>query len=129
MPIATILSILSHNLSSLRIFIEFFITLIFCVYILVISLYSPCPPLLNHWMGPTLILISWIFTLIMVQRIRLCIAIKLEICGEKTLLIIGGCTMLGQCIGSIIMFIIVDTYKLLEEAPVCVNVRLFCQKR
>jgi hypothetical protein len=78
-------------------------------------------------MGPTLILLSWIFTYNMFQRIRLCIAIKLEIYGEKTLLIIGGCTILGQCIGSIIMFIIVDTYKLLEEAPVCVNIRLFRQ--
>ena len=95
MPIVKILSIWSYNLSSLRICIEFLITLIFAVYIIVISIYSPCPPLLNHWMGSTLILIAWIFTWNMCERIRLCISTKLEICGEKTLLIIGGCTMMG----------------------------------
>lgn len=129
MPIAAILSIWSYNLSTIRIFVEFCISLIFSVYIIVISIYSPCPPLLENWMGPTLIVASWILFFGMSQRIRLCIATKLEICGEKALITIGGCTMLGQCIGSILMYIIINTYRLLEEVPSCQSVQDFCRKR
>lgn len=63
------------------------------------------------------------------MRIRCCVAAKLEVCGEKVLLILGGCTMFGQVFGGLISYLCIETYRLLKDAPECENIESYCAAR
>ena len=88
-PIAVILSIWSYEVSVIQICIEFTIACLFSLYIVVISIMSPYPPLLDTVIGPALTIISWILSQSMFMRCRCLIATRLERFGQKTLLILG----------------------------------------
>ena len=60
------------------------------------------------------------------MRVRCCVAARLEECGQKVLLILGGCTVAGQILGGLISFLCIDTYRLLEDLPPCVTALEFC---
>ncbi len=126
MPIVIFFSIWSYKVSSTRILIEFLVGLAFAIYIIIISTYSPCPPLLNTWFGSTIMVISWVAAQNIFMRVRCCIAARLEECGQRVLLILGGCTMFGQIVGGLITFLCIDTYRLLKDVPECQSIPEFC---
>jgi hypothetical protein len=87
---------------------------------------SPCPPMLNSWFGPFLMIFSWILTSCLFMRIRCCVASRLEESGERVLLILGGFTMFGQMIGGILMYVIVSVYNLFTDLPPCKDALSYC---
>ena len=87
---------------------------------------SPCPPLLDNWFGSTIMVIAWIGAQNTFMRVRCCVAARLEECGQRTLLLLGGCTVFGQIIGGIITFLLVDTYRLFKDVPPCQSAIEFC---
>jgi hypothetical protein len=70
LPLAIFLSIWSYKVSTKQISIEFLIATIFSIYIVIVSAYSPCPPLVKHWLGGYLVVLSWIMCSCMYLRIR-----------------------------------------------------------
>jgi hypothetical protein len=99
LPVVILASIWSYNVSVLRIAIEFIITIIFSLYILTISILSPCPFFIHNGFGEFMIIFSWIITGALNLRIRLLTATRLEAFGDKVLLNYGFMTILGQMIG------------------------------
>jgi riboflavin transporter 2 len=122
-----LLSMSSFNVSVTRISIEFAVSIILAAYIIVIAATSPCPILLQSWIGPTLIITSWIIAQCLFMRIRCLIATRLERFGQRSLLILGMVTIVGHVIGGIIIYICVDTYRLFKDKPTCVDDFSYCQ--
>jgi hypothetical protein len=119
LPVSVFASIWSFNVSSKRIVIESIIPLVIAVYILITAAFSPCPPLVNHYFGGYLIVLCWIVASCWFMRIRCLVASKLEKYGEKTLFISGCFTLIGQIIGGIVIYIIIDVYRLLKDKDNC----------
>ena len=46
-------------------------------------------------------------------------ATRLQRFGEKILLILGACTMIGQIFGGLIIFLVVNIYNLLKDKDPC----------
>lgn len=90
---------------------------------------SPCPPLLDHWLGPAFTVFAWVVSTCLFMRVRCCVAARLEECGQKILLALGSCTMFGQMIGGIMMFVLVDTYRVFNDVPECQSALSFCAAR
>lgn len=129
LPFTIFFSIWSYKVSWIRILIEFSIGVAFSIYIIIIATLSPCPPMIGTSHGSALMVISWIITQNAFMRVRCCVAAKLEACGQKVLLLLGGCTMFGQMIGGIITFLCIDTYRLLKDAPSCESILDYCAAR
>ena len=89
---------------------------------------SPCPPLLDHWLGSTLTVFAWVVSTCLFMRVRCCVAARLEECGQKILLTMGSFTMFGQMIGGVAMFLIVDTYRLFNDVPECQSALNYCTR-
>ena len=111
----------SANVSYLRLVLEFLIGLVFTIYIIVISVLSPCPPLLEHWSGEVLIILSWVIIEFVFMRVRCLVASKLEkISNANTLLTLGIVTLLGQVLGGLLGYIGVDIFRILKSRPDCI---------
>ena len=126
-PIVVFLSIWSYEVSILRIIVEFLIATLIVVYITIISKMSPCPPLLDHWLGPVLAVISWILSQCMYMRIKCLIAIRLEKFGENTLITYGVMNTSGQLLGGLIIFFIVNFSQVFVSKPDCIFDNSYCK--
>ena len=128
LPISIFLTIWSSQVSYSRLIIEFLIGLFFSVYILAMSILSPCPPLLDHWLGEFMIVSAWVILEFVFMRVRCLVASKLEkISSENTLLVLGVVTQLGQVFGGIIAYVCVDLYRLLRARPDCIFDHSYCK--
>lgn len=119
LPIAILLSIWSYQVSVLQICLEFSVASAFSIYIVILSVLSPCPPFMDIWLGPALTILSWILSQSMFMRIRCLIATRLERFGQTVLLILGALTMFGQIFGGLIIFVVVNVFDLLKARPDC----------
>ena len=99
LPLSIFISIWSYNVSSKRLVIELIAPLLISVYILITGIFSPCPPLVEHFLGGYLIVACWIVSSCWLLRIRCLIATKLEKYGQKIIFISGCFTLIGQIIG------------------------------
>jgi hypothetical protein len=127
MPITIFLSIWSYRVSIFRILAELTVSLCLAIYILILSILSPCPPMLDTTIGPVLAVVSWIVASSIFVRVRCLIAARLERFGEKALLIMGFSMTCGQVIGGILMYIIVNHMNVFEEKPECVFDYSYCK--
>lgn len=127
LPISIILSIWSYEVSVLQISIEFCLATSFGVYIIVLSCLSPCPPLLDSWIGPFLSVASWVLVQSLYMRVRCLIAARLQRFGQKTLLILGFLTMIGQIFGGLIIFVLINIYEVLISKPECAIDFSYCK--
>lgn len=129
LPILIFLSVWSYNVSVLRIVIEFFIALSFTIYLIVISIMSPCPFFLGTNLGAILIVVCWICSQAIFMRGRCIISTRLERFGEATLLTSGSFTILGEVVGGIFTYFLVEHFRLFTEAPKCVfDLVDYCKK-
>jgi riboflavin transporter 2 len=127
LPIAIFLSIWAYEVSVIQIIVEFSVAVALAVYILVLSIMSPCPPFLGP-VGATLSILSWILVQSMFMRVRCLVATRLQRFGETTLLILGACTMIGQIFGGLIVYLVVNIFNLLMDKDPCVTAESICNK-
>lgn len=127
LPFAVFFTIWSYKASLNQILVEFFIGLVFAIYIVIISFYSPCPPLVNHWLGAPLIVTAWILTECIFIRLRCVIASKLEHYGDKTILVLGIVTLVGQMTGGVVVYVFVDIFRIFKHRPDCVFDYSYCR--
>ena len=117
---------LSHQISKWRILAEFVVANVFAAYVIVLSSLSPCPPLVNHWIGPILTVASWVILTFMYFRLRCVIATKLERYGERMLSVLSAVTFTGQALGGLIVFLQVNVFLLFTEKQKCVLPSEWC---
>ena len=127
LPVAVFFSIWSYEVSQRRIMIEFAFGLIFSLYIVIIAILSPCPPFLNHWLGEAFIVLSWILAECIFTRVKCLIATRLERFGQKVLYYLGLVTLLGQVIGGISIYLLVDIFRLFKHKPDCIFDLSYCK--
>lgn len=125
MPFSIFASIWSYNVSSKRIVAESLIPISISIYILITGIFSPCPPLVTHYLGGYLIVVCWIVASCWFMRIRCLVSSKLEKYGEKILFISGCFTLLGQIVGGITIYLCIDVYRLLKDKDKCTPID-FC---
>ena len=121
-------SIFAYEISTARILLEFLVGLLISSYILIVAIMSPCPIFVNYSIGGIIMVMCWIFASSIFIRIRCCIASKLQECGSNTLFIFGSFTIIGQVIGGVLAFFIVDVYRLLIDLPPCQKASDYCTK-
>jgi riboflavin transporter 2 len=120
MPLFIIVSLMTTSPSLAQISIEFTIAVVCSGYIVFLSIQSPCPILLDSVFGPVLSVLSWYLSSGFFTRVRCLISTRLARFGEKTLLYSGSMTLVGEIIGGIIMFVLVDHLRIFTETEECV---------
>lgn len=88
------------------------------IYTLIISIKSPCPPF-NNQIGGYIIVFSWVLSSCLFIRVRCLTAARLEAHGQHILMLYGLMTIVGQVIGGILIFILVDVLRLFVDKPKC----------
>ena len=128
LPISIFYTMCSSSISYFRLIFEFLAGLSFTVYIILVSMLSPCPPLLEHWIGQCLIIFSWLIVEFVFMRTRCLVASKLEkISKENTFLLFGVVTLLGHALGGVFVCIWVDVFRFLKSRPDCILDYSYCK--
>lgn len=128
LPLAIFLSIWSYELSMVRFFIEFAFGLLFSAYIVAVSVFSPCPPLVQHWSGPWLVVSAWILAECIFTRLRCVVASKLErYKDERLLVLLGSVSLIGQICGGVLVYLLVDVYRIFKHKPDCIFDFSYCE--
>lgn len=122
------ISIWSYKVTILRISTELGVALILTIYIMILTIMSPCPILVRHWIGPVITVIVWFVASFIYIRIRCLIATRLEKFGGNIYLILGLVSLCGQVMGGLACFICVDTLRLFKEKPDCIFDFSYCDK-
>jgi hypothetical protein len=115
-----LLSIWSYDVSLVRICVEFSVGVGFALYMITISVLSPCPPFLDSFVGPFLSVFSWVAVQSLFMRVRCLTAARIERHGQRSLIIIGALTQVGQLFGGCLIFALVNYYSIFKSKPVCV---------
>ena len=89
---------------------------------LVVAFKSPCPPLSNTTKGNILILLIWLSTYIFLGYPRLIIANYVRIHSSNGMFWFGATVQLGALIGSVIAYLLVETFSLLKEKLPCEHI-------
>ena len=87
---------------------------------------SPCPFLVNYTIGGIIIITFWILVTSIFIRIRWCVATKLQECGQNILFVFGLLTIIGQIVGGVLAFVIVDVYRVFLELSPCQKASDIC---
>jgi riboflavin transporter 2 len=86
---------------------------------LIWALKSPCPPLVNTIQGNILVLIIWLSTFIFLGYPRLVIANYVRAHSSNGMFWFGASVQLGSLVGSIIAYILVETFSVFKEQVPC----------
>ncbi|CAF0871517.1 unnamed protein product [Brachionus calyciflorus] len=121
LTIAVLLSIFSYEVSTKRIILETLIPICLSTYILIMSIFSPCPPFVNakYRLGGYFMVFCWVMTSCTFIRIRCLIATKLEKYGKQKLLLLGIFAIIGQLSGGLLIYFLVDVFRLFQDKPKC----------
>jgi len=92
---------------------------------LVISLKSPCPPFVNTTKGNVFVLVIWLSTYILFGYPRLVIANYVRLHSSNGMFWFGANVQLGALVGSIVAYLLVETFSVFQEQLPCEQVQ--CQ--
>ena len=91
---------------------------------LILASKSPCPPFVNTMKGNVFVLIIWLSTFILLGYSRLVIANYIRNCNSSNgMLWFGTNVQLDALIGSIIVYLMVNTFSLFKEQLPCEQVQ------
>jgi len=91
---------------------------------LILASKSPCPPFVNTMKGNVFVLIIWLSTFILLGYSRLVIANYIRNCNSSNgMLWFGTNVQFGVLIGSIIAYLMVNTFSLFKEQLPCEQVQ------
>jgi riboflavin transporter 2 len=94
----------------------------FC-FDLILASKSPCPPLTNTTAGNILVLVIWLSTFILLGYPRLIIATYVRAHSSNGLFWFGASVQLGALLGSIVAYLLVETFSLFKEQLPCKQVQ------
>ena len=129
LPIAVFSSIFSRQDSMKSIVCQFAVGLAFSLYLVAISVMSPCPPFVKSYpgIGSFLAVLAWILIECIFIRLRCKIAERFERFEGEAFLFLGFVTLLGQVTGGTIIYLCIDIYRLFMDKPPCVTDFSYCK--
>lgn len=95
------------------------------IYIFVISLMSPSPPLMGNIMGAVLTIACWTIYTGMYSFINLSIISVFRAQGGKSLVYMGGTAQIGSFSGSVLFFFIVNFTNIFKSFDPCAGMNDF----
>jgi hypothetical protein len=103
-----------------------FISFILSGYIIGFSFLSPCPPFKSEWYGGFLMVAAWISSIWLLMYLRCCITVLIKRNhGQRALFWCALLTQVGQFIGSILTYFLVDVVQVFHQEDKC-NPNLTC---
>lgn len=91
----------------------------FGAYIMAMAALSPCPLLINHDLGPALIVITWVIFVLTLSYVKVIIGVILRDEGHSALVWCGAVVQLGSMLGALSMFPLVSVYRLFQSGDPC----------
>ncbi|XP_077447345.1 solute carrier family 52, riboflavin transporter, member 2 [Stigmatopora argus] len=92
---------------------------VFAVYLLVLAVHSPCPPLQGKTAGVVLVVSSWILFTGLFSYLKVAIGTLLHEAGHAGLLWCGISIQVGSLVGALAMFPLVNVYQVFKQAKDC----------
>ena len=91
------------------------------VYVLLVALLSPCPPLHDSTAGAVIVVACYFLTYLVLYYIRLVIGnrIRQEYKRESGLFWLGAASQMGSLVGAIPMYLLVNTFSVFQSRNVC----------
>ncbi|CAF1152514.1 unnamed protein product [Adineta steineri] len=90
---------------------------------LTLAFKSPCPPLINTMKGNVLILVIWLSTFLLLGYPRLVIANYVRLHSSNGMFWFGANVQFGALMGSIIAYLLVETFSLFKEQLPCEKIQ------
>lgn len=88
-------------------------------YLMATAVLSPHPPLQGRIGGEILVVVAWILFVSLMSYGKMCIAYILRQEGRNALFWCGVSTQAGSAIGALIMFVLINTYRLFHSYNPC----------
>ena len=103
------------------IFVLFSVAACAAIYVLLVALLSPCPPLHDSAGGAVIVISCYFLAYLALYYIRLVIGnrIRQEYQRESGLFWLGAASQMGSLVGAIPMYLLVNTYPVFESRNVC----------
>ncbi|XP_067687653.1 solute carrier family 52, riboflavin transporter, member 3-B-like [Haliotis asinina] len=118
-PVACFFSLALPVTSTIAISILSFSGTGFGIYLIVLAALSPHPPLQDVQAGGAIVITSWALASFLLTYAKVSIAGRLRQGGRQPLIWYGAFTQAGALIGAITAFLVVNIFKLLQDAPYC----------
>jgi riboflavin transporter 2 len=105
----------------LWIFVLFGVATCAAIYVLLVALFSPCPPLHDSAAGAVIVISCYFLTYLALYYIRLVIGnrIRQEYQRQSGLFWFGAASQMGSLVGAIPMYLLVNTYSVFESRNAC----------
>ncbi|XP_007523147.1 solute carrier family 52, riboflavin transporter, member 3 [Erinaceus europaeus] len=91
----------------------------FGAYNMAMAVMSPCPLMQGYWIGEVLIVISWILFNGCLSYVKVMLGVILRDLSRSALLWCGAAVQLGSLLGALLMFPLVNVFRLFSSADLC----------
>lgn len=94
---------------------------VFGAYLMVLAIFSPCPPLVGSSIGVVLVVVAWILFLGLFSYVKVAIGSLLHEAGHNALVWCGAIIQAGSLIGALAMFPLTGIYSVFRSGQDCVD--------
>uniref|UniRef100_A0A8D0KJ34 Riboflavin transporter n=1 Tax=Sus scrofa TaxID=9823 RepID=A0A8D0KJ34_PIG len=91
----------------------------FGAYNMAMAVMSPCPLMQGHWGGEVLIVVSWVLFIGCLSYVKVMLGVILRDLSRSALLWCGAAVQLGSLLGAVVMFPLVNVFRLFSSADFC----------
>ncbi|XP_039093690.1 solute carrier family 52, riboflavin transporter, member 3 isoform X2 [Hyaena hyaena] len=91
----------------------------FGAYNMAMAVMSPCPLMQGHWGGEVLIVASWVLFVGCLSYVKVMLGVILRDRSRSALLWCGAAVQLGSLLGAVLMFPLVNVFRLFSSADFC----------
>lgn len=91
----------------------------FGAYNMAMAVMSPCPLMQGHWGGEVLIVASWVLFIGCLSYVKVMLGVILRDRSRSALLWCGAAVQLGSLLGAVLMFPLVNVFRLFSSADFC----------
>ncbi|ELV13578.1 solute carrier family 52, riboflavin transporter, member 3 [Tupaia chinensis] len=91
----------------------------FGAYNMAMAVMSPCPLMQGHWGGEVLIVASWVLFIGCLSYVKVMLGVILRDRSRSALLWCGAAVQLGSLLGALLMFPLVNVWRLFSSADFC----------
>lgn len=91
----------------------------FGAYNMAMAVMSPCPLLQGHWAGEVAIVASWVLFIGCLSYVKVMLGVILRDHSRSALLWCGAAVQLGSLLGALLMFPLVNVWRLFSSADFC----------
>ncbi|XP_008139210.3 solute carrier family 52, riboflavin transporter, member 3 [Eptesicus fuscus] len=118
-PLACFLSVFLPNRSLLFLGVLTVLGTGFGAYNMAMAVMSPCPLMQGHWIGEVAIVASWVLFIGCLSYVKVMLGVILRDRSRSALLWCGAAVQLGSLLGALLMFPLVNVWRLFSSADSC----------